>query len=75
LTFATDPDLKLLGQVLDRLIQLRNQADYQLAGPGPFTSSQIAVQAVNKARDAIALLDQIEGDALRRTAAISSIRP
>jgi hypothetical protein len=73
-TYARHADLSLIGRALDGLVQLRNQADYQLRTPGPFTSSQPALQAADDARDAIDLLDQINADPTRRSAAISAIR-
>jgi hypothetical protein len=72
--YAPDADLKQVGRALDELVLLRNRADYQLDKPGPFVSAAAAQQAVLKARDAIALLDRIEGDPARRAAAIAAIR-
>jgi hypothetical protein len=57
------------------LVQLRNQADYQPERPGKFATAAAAQQAVADAEDAIALLDQIEADVARRTAAVATIRP
>jgi uncharacterized protein (UPF0332 family) len=74
-TYSGDPDVKKIGDALDDLVKLRNRADYQLVSPGLFTTTTRAVQAVADARDAIALLDQVDGDARRRAAAIASIRP
>jgi hypothetical protein len=74
-TFAADPDLKKIGWVMDDLVKLRNQADYQLATPGSFSSAGRAALAILDARDAIALLDRIDADVTRRAAAIASIRP
>jgi hypothetical protein len=40
-----------------------------------FASAKVAQADVQFAADAVALLDSIDGDAGRRTAAIGSIRP
>lgn len=73
-TYAPDPDLKQVGLKLEELGLLRNRVDYAIEKPGPFASASIAAQAVMKARDAIARLDQVDGDAARRAAAITGIR-
>ena len=74
LTYAPDSDLKQVGRRLEELGLLRNRADYQIEKPGPFASAIGAAQAVLKARDAISRLDQVDGDAARRAAAIAGIR-
>jgi hypothetical protein len=74
-TYATDADVKAIGWALDSLVRSRNEADYRLTTPGSFTSPWAAEQAIDEARAAIALLDQINGDPHRRAAAIASIRP
>lgn len=73
--YATDPDVKAIGDTLEDLVQLRNRANYRLTTPGAFASSKAAGQATDDARAAVALLDLIDGDPLRRAAAIASIRP
>ena len=73
--YASDPDLKQVGWALDLLSQLRNEADYQPASPGSFTTADRVNLAISDAARAIDLLDQIDGDAARRAAAIASIRP
>jgi hypothetical protein len=73
--YAADRDLKDVGRQLEDLVRLRNQADYQLEKPGPFASDVAAQDAISKARDAIVLLDSIDGDPTHRAAAITGIRP
>ncbi len=68
-------DLKRIGVALDRLVQLRNQASYDLGSSPAFASAAKAQEAVQKARAALSLLDAIDGDAARRAAAKASIRP
>ena len=75
LVYATDPDLKRIGLTLEALGRLRNAADYQLLTSGPFMSARIAVSAVGDSEAAILLLDAIEADPARRTAAVGSIPP
>jgi hypothetical protein len=73
--YAGDPDLKQVGWALDRLSQLRNEADYRPTSSGSFATATQTNLAISDADDAIARLDQIDGDATRRAAAIASIRP
>jgi hypothetical protein len=75
LLYATDRELNLVAQVLERLGRLRNMADYQIGSPGPFTSAWRAGEANREASAAIARLDRIESDPALRAAAIASIRP
>ncbi len=75
LVFSTDPDLKRIGLMLEALGRLRNAADYQLLSPGPFVSARIAVSALADARAAVALLDALEADPVRRATAVASIPP
>jgi hypothetical protein len=75
LVYATDPDLKRIGLTLEALGRLRNAADYQLSTSGPFVSPRIAVSALVDSEAAILLLDTIEADPARRTAAVRSIPP
>ena len=74
-TYTSDSDLRGIGVVLDDLVRLRNQADYQLAAHPRFASPRRALQAITDARDAVDLLDRIDADPPRRAAAIASIRP
>jgi hypothetical protein len=73
-SFPADKDLKRIGNVLDPLGRLRNQADYDLSSAPPFTTAVRAHQAVQDATVAINLLDAIDGDPARRAAAIAAIR-
>src|SRR5437588_582327 len=47
LTYAKDADLQLLGTALDRLVQLRNQASYDLSALPAFASNARALQAID----------------------------
>jgi hypothetical protein len=73
--YATDPDLKNIGLALDDLVRLRNEASYELAASSSFTNSTKAIRAIQRATDAIAILDAIEADPARLAAAIAAIRP
>jgi hypothetical protein len=75
LGYATDPDLKRLGLTLEALGRLRNSADYHLSSPGPFLSARVAASAVADAESGIGLLDDLESDPARRSAAVGSIAP
>lgn len=72
--FANHPVLKQIGDALEQLGQLRGEADYRLATPGSFVDAQEALDAILDAADAIGLLDHIESDPARRTAAIAAIK-
>jgi hypothetical protein len=72
--YATDADLKEVGRELDRLVRLRNQAEYQLTASGPFTDASRAQDAIRKAEQNLRRLDAVEADAVRRAAAIAGIR-
>jgi hypothetical protein len=75
LVFATNPDLKTIGDKLERLGRNRNRANYDLQPHPMFASSADARSGVQMAADALALLDAIDGDPARRAAAAGSIRP
>ncbi len=75
LVYATDPDMKEIGYKLEDLSKDRNLASYDLRTLPLFASAVAAQTAVQKAADALALLDAVEADPVRRAAAIASIRP
>lgn len=73
--YARHPDMQILANALEALGQARNRASYDLRPLLEFTTSTNAVQAVRTAEDAIALLDAIEADPVRRAAAIAALPP
>ena len=75
LVYASDADLKRIGNALVVLNKHRNAASYDLAPLSQFASAKVAQADVQLAGDAVVLLDSIDGDATRRAAAIGSIRP
>jgi hypothetical protein len=75
LVYATDPDLKRIGLTLEALGRLRNAADYQLSLPGPFASARSAVSALADAETAVALIDALDADPVRRASAVGTIPP
>jgi hypothetical protein len=74
-TYAADRDLKLIGDALDQLVKLRNKASYDLRLLPAFASAAEVAKAIQKAATALTLLDAIDGDPVRRAAAIATIRP
>src|SRR4051794_36179591 len=46
-TYPAHSDLRRVGQALEQLGRLRNQADYRLTTPGPFASDADVVRAVD----------------------------
>lgn len=74
-TYSANADAQFLGEQLDFLVKLRNEADYDLATPGRFERADKVAKALTKSRDAIALLDAIEFDPARCAGVVASIRP
>jgi hypothetical protein len=75
LVFAGERDLKQIGRTLEDLVQRRNKASYDLASLPEFASPALGNLSIQEAARALALLDAIEADPGRRSAAIASIRP
>jgi hypothetical protein len=73
--YAANADLKSLGRDLDRWCYFRNQANYDLSTLTKFTSDAFAHDAIQESAAALALLDIIESDPVRRAAAIAAIPP
>ena len=73
-SYATLVDLKRIGDILDRLVQYRNLADYDLASSPHFVTNVKAKRAVADATNALGLLDPIDADPARQAAAIAEIR-
>jgi hypothetical protein len=74
-TRAGDPDLKAIGDALDTLVAERNKASYDLSPVPAFASVAVARAMTQEAGDGLALLDAIDADPTRRTAAIASLPP
>jgi len=75
LVYAAERDLKEIGYALERLVQERNAANYDLRSLPKYSTSAAAVLNVQEATDALALLDAIDVDPVRRAAAVASITP
>jgi hypothetical protein len=73
-TFVADPLARSVGEALEQLVQLRNQADYILATPGLFGDDHEAQQSLIRAEDAIHTLDLVEADTARLQAVVADIR-
>ena len=73
--YVAEPSLKRLGFALDHWCRKRNDASYNLGVLPDFASDQIAQIAVAEVTAALALLDAIESDPMRRAAAIASFPP
>ena len=73
-TFAAHRDLKFISDALEFLVRLRNQAQYQLSTPGPFSRGTVLGTAISRAQDALAVLDGIVQDPAQQAAAIGAIR-
>jgi hypothetical protein len=75
LIYAKDPDLKDIGSKLEKLGDHRRLANYDLRALPLFASPADAQRNVQKAIDALTLLDAIDADPARRAAAVAAIRP
>lgn len=73
--YAADTDLKQLGFTLDHWCQWRNEASYNLAPLPDFTTDNLTQNAIAKIDTALALLDAIDADPVRRAAAIAAFPP
>ncbi len=75
LIFATDADLKTIGRALDFLVQDRNRASYNTQARRVLIDQSLAQARLREATNALALLDQIDGNSTRRAAAIAALPP
>jgi hypothetical protein len=75
LLYATNAELQEIGRKLERLGMDRNTASYDLRSSPLFATSVGAQDAVKKAEDALALLDAMDADPIRRAAGAASIKP
>lgn len=75
LQFAKDIEIKRLGDRLEVLLRTRNRASYDLNPHPEFSSSVLADQYIADVDASLAVLDAIEGDPVRRAAAIGSLPP
>lgn len=73
--YASDPDLKRLGDALDKWCPHRNHASYDLRPLPKFASDGLAQDAIAETTTALALLDAIDSDPGRRAAAIAAFPP
>jgi hypothetical protein len=73
--YASDPEARGIGMILEELVQIRNEADYKLNAPDRFRNKKDAEDAVDSADALIATLDAIEAAPIRRAAVAASIRP
>ena len=74
-TYAADADLKRIGDALDKLGQFRNLGSYHLNPSPEFSSDKKARGTIQRAADALSLLDAIDSYSVRRAAAIAAIHP
>jgi len=73
--YAADADPKKIGSALDHWCEWRNKASYNLAPLAHFATDALAQKAIVKTAAALARLDAIESDPVRRAAAIVSFPP
>jgi hypothetical protein len=72
-SMPANPDLIPIGVGLNETAFLRTKADYEMT-TGLFKSDATARDRVQKAGDALSLLDALEADAARLAAAVAAIR-
>lgn len=72
--YAPDRDLKKVGHSLEELGKLRNQAEYQMNSAAVFINAVAARDALQKARDNLARMDQVDSDPTRKALVITGIR-
>jgi hypothetical protein len=72
--FAADPGLKEIGGRIEKLVKLRNRADYDLSTQTDFVSDKHTERMLNEAEKSLALLDAINADPARQAAAIVAVR-
>jgi hypothetical protein len=73
--YASDPDLKQLGDALERWCPHRNHASYDLSALPKFATDRLAQDAIAEVTTALTLLEAIESDSARRAAAIAVLPP
>lgn len=73
--YAANADLKTLGRTLDRWCYFRNQDNYDLSVLAKFSTDAFAHDAIRETTAALALLDAIDTDPVRRAAAIAAFPP
>jgi hypothetical protein len=67
-------DLKAISYELEKLLRLRNFADYEVPHSPSFLNNGKARHALHQATTMIALLDAVEADPARRAAAVTAIQ-
>ncbi len=72
--FPVNPDMRKVSEALNKLSPVRNEADYRLRNSSRFGTDAEAVRAIDRAEEAIDLLDEMGADPARRAAAIAAIR-
>ncbi|HEY7158139.1 MAG TPA: hypothetical protein VH575_29575 [Gemmataceae bacterium] len=73
--YASDPDLKQLGDALETWCSHRNHARYDLSALPKFATDRLAQDAIAEVTAALALLDAIDANPTRRAAAIAALPP
>jgi hypothetical protein len=73
--YVRNSDLKRIGFTLDIWCQRRNEASYDLGFLPDFATDALAKSSITEVSTALALLDAIEADLVRRAAAIASFPP